>query len=204
MVTLILLIVPFFIDVNQFKPKIENMISEETGRPFSINGEIDLSLFPWAGLSCRNAGMGNPEGFKEKEFVGIESLDLRVKLLPLLFKDVQLSFVLHKPKIMLVTGKNGKVNYDFPQKAAKKDVAKEKTAPTPSLRSLTVERFLISEGQVQIIDHAKGSQTEISDITAKLDDVSLDRPISFLFSAKIDQVPLFLRRKSGSCGQGNG
>ena len=210
LIVIILLLVPLFFDANQFKPKIENMITEETGRPFSINGEIDLSLFPWAGLSCENASMGNPEGFKEKEFASIQSLDLRVKLLPLLSRDVQLSFVLQSPKFALITRKNGKVNYDFSQEMKEKDIsekksekpkAEKKTGQAPSIKSLTVEKFLISDGQVLIIDHAKDTEKKISDITAKLDNVSLDQPISFLFSAQIDQIPFSLNGELGPVGQ---
>jgi AsmA protein len=54
---------------------------------------------------------------------------------------------------------------------------------------------------VLIVDHAKGTKQEISEITAKLDNVSLDRPISLLFSAKIDQIPLSLKGEIGPVGE---
>jgi len=40
----LLLIVPRFVDINRYKPRIERMVSESTGRAFSIGGDIDLSL----------------------------------------------------------------------------------------------------------------------------------------------------------------
>ena len=46
-----LLIVPMFVDVQKYKPEIEKRVSEATGRPFSIGGQLELSLFPWAGLA---------------------------------------------------------------------------------------------------------------------------------------------------------
>ena len=45
-----LVIIPNFVDVQRFKPEIEKRVSEATGRPFTINGDLDLSLFPWAGV----------------------------------------------------------------------------------------------------------------------------------------------------------
>jgi AsmA protein len=45
----LLLIVPRFVDINKYKPRIESMVTESTGRLFSIGGNIDLTLFPWAG-----------------------------------------------------------------------------------------------------------------------------------------------------------
>ena len=63
---LVLLIVPFFIDVNKFKPEIERRVFEATGRPFSINGEIDLSLFPWGGSFYYGLHDGKPGGIPGK------------------------------------------------------------------------------------------------------------------------------------------
>ena len=109
--------------------------------------------------------MGNPEGFQEKEFVSIEAFDIRVRLIPLLSRDIQLKrFVLKKPEIMLVTQKNGKVNYDFSEKMAKKDVPEkkkeeQKTGQGLPIKSLNVGEFLISDGSVLIIDHCQRNET---------------------------------------------
>lgn len=210
LVSLVLILTPFFIDVDRFKPEIENRISEATGRPFSINGELSLSLFPWAGISISDSKMGNPEGFKETEFASIEAFDIRVKLIPLLFREIELKrFVLKKPRITLITQKDGRVNYDFSKGAAKKEVPEKKKAEQQPdrglpIQSLEVGEFLISDGSILIIDHTKDSKQEISEISASLDDVSLDRPISLLFSAKIDQIPISLKGDLGPVGKDAG
>ena len=207
---LVLLVVPFFVDANRFKTEIETMVSEKIGRTFSINGEIDLSLFPWAGFSVTQSSLGNPEGFAEKEFASIEALDIKVKLLPLLSKDIQLKrFIVKKPKITLVTRKNGTVNYDFSKKTAKETVREKKkdelpAKQSPTIKSFSVGEFLISDGSVLIIDHAKGSKKEVSGITARLDNVSRDKPISLLLSAKIDRIPLLLEGDLGPVGENIG
>jgi len=53
LVIALLLIVPQFIDIQKYKPEIEKQAEQATGRPFSIGGDLRLSLFPWAviGLS---------------------------------------------------------------------------------------------------------------------------------------------------------
>ena len=60
LVIIALLIVPSFVDLQSYKPRIEKMVSEATGRPFSIGGDIDLSLFPWVGFSSSDIHLGNP------------------------------------------------------------------------------------------------------------------------------------------------
>ncbi len=56
-------ILPKFIDLTTYKPKIEQAVTEATGRPFSMGDDIDLSVFPWLGVRLSDLKMGNPEGF---------------------------------------------------------------------------------------------------------------------------------------------
>ena len=55
-----LLIIPMFVDLNDYKPQIEQQVTAATGRSFSIGGDIDLSLFPWAGVALSDIRLGNP------------------------------------------------------------------------------------------------------------------------------------------------
>ena len=69
LVILILLILPVFVDANKFKPTLENKVTEMTGRPFSVNGKVDISFFPFAGLSFSDLQMGNPSGIDQKQLI---------------------------------------------------------------------------------------------------------------------------------------
>ena len=71
-VILALLIIPRFIDVQKYKPVIETKISEATGRPFTLGGDLRLSLFPWAGLALSDLHLGSPPGFEEKDFLAVK------------------------------------------------------------------------------------------------------------------------------------
>ncbi|MBW1997173.1 MAG: AsmA family protein, partial [Deltaproteobacteria bacterium] len=111
LVIIALLVVPAFVDLQTYKPRIEKMVSEATGRPFSIGGDIDLSLFPWVGFSASDIRLGNPPGFEEKDLASIKSIEVRVRLLPLISKDIQVKrFIVESPRIVLVKGKGGKTN----------------------------------------------------------------------------------------------
>ena len=44
------LIVTALVDVESYKPKIEQLVTEKTGYPLTLGGEMSLSLFPWVGL----------------------------------------------------------------------------------------------------------------------------------------------------------
>jgi AsmA protein len=215
LVVVALLIVPMFVDVQKYKPEIEKKVSEATGRPFSIGGKLELSLFPWAGLAFSDLHLGNPSGFKEKDFVSVKSFEARVKLLPLLSRDVQVKrFILEGPRIVLEKSKTGQGNWEdigkpsgeVPSKPPKKGEKPPEKGLGEGLpiKAIAVGEFAITEGDVLWIDQSTGERKEISDVTLRLYDVSLDRPIRFAFSAKLDKQPLSMEGKAGPVGKDPG
>jgi AsmA protein len=205
-----LLIIPMFVDVQKYKPVLENKVVEATGRPFSVGDDLKLSLFPWAGVSFTDLQFGNLAGFTEKEFVKVKSFEVRVKLLPLISKEIQIKkFVLDQPQIVLVKNKKGRGNWEQP-KQQKKDAATKKPESDDSsggmgglpISALTVGNFSIKNGSALWIDHTTDTRKEITDISLILKDVSLDRPVQLQFSAQLDKKPLSIDGTVGPVGSG--
>jgi len=205
-----LVLIPMFVDVAKYKPILESKVTAATGRPFSVGDDLSLSLFPWAGVSFSDLRLGNPAGFTEKDFVTVKSFEVRVKLLPLLSKDVQIKrFVLNEPQIVLVKNKKGLENWAQP-KPAGKDAPEEKAPSTESvpgglgipISALTAENIAINNGSALWIDHTTDTRKEITDIGLILKDVSLNRPVKLTFSAQLDQKPLSLEGTVGPVGSG--
>ena len=124
-----LLLIPRFVDLQKYKPELEKYVSETTGRPFAIGDKLKLSLFPWAGVYFSDLHMGNTSGFAEKDFLTLKSFEVRVKLLPLISKNIQIKrFVINEPRVSLVKNKDGGANWDFSKGTHKKeeDSKKEK------------------------------------------------------------------------------
>jgi AsmA protein len=204
-----LLIIPSFIDVNRYKPELEKYVSEATGRPLKVGGDVGLRLFPWAGVSFSNLKLGNLPAFAEKDFLTVKSFDVRVKLLPLLFKQVEIDrLVVHEPRVFLITNKDGRVSWDFGAKPAEaKPPAKTDAPAAPGglpIRSLKAGELSIRNGQLMLIDHRKGSQQEISQLNLALQDVSLERPVRFSFSASVNQKPVSAEGRFGPVGESLG
>ena len=204
-----LLIIPMFVDVQKYKPVLENKVVEATGRPFSVGDDLKLSLFPWAGVSFSNLQLGNPAGFSEKEFLNVKSFEVRVKLLPLISKEIEIKrFVMDEPRIVLVKNKNGRGNWEQPKQ--QKEAAAKKPAPGDSpagmgglpISALTVGNFSIKNGSALWIDHTTNTRKEVKDISLILKDVSLDRPVQLKFSAELDKKPLTLEGTVGPVGSG--
>jgi AsmA protein len=205
-----LLIAPAFIDIRDYKPKVEKLIAEKTGRPFSVGNDLRLSLFPWAGISLSSLQLGNTPQFAEKEFVTIKSFEIRVKLLPLIFKDIQVKrFILNTPQIVLVKNKDGQVDWSQPAKLKEKPPP-EKSPKAPAsanadtglpIKNLTVGDFSIKNGSIIWIDHSTNVREEITEVNMGLQEVSLDRPVKLSFSALVDNQPLSINGTVGPVGQ---
>ena len=210
LVIAVLLIAPAFIDIRDYKPQLEKKVAEATGRPFSVGDDLNLSLFPWAGISFSDLRLGNTPGFSEKELVTVKSFEVRVKLLPLISKDIQVKrFILNEPKITLVKNKNGQVNWAQPAGAKEKSAAEKTTKASESeaaesglpIKDLTIGEFSIKNGSITWIDHAADTRKEITAVNLKLKDVSLERPVGLSFSASLDNQPLSIDGTVGPVGK---
>jgi AsmA protein len=207
-----LIIVPQFVDIQKYKPQLEEKVTEATGRPFTLGGDFDLSLFPWAGISFSDLHLGNPDGFEEKDFVSIESFEVRVRLLPLITRDIQVKrFMVEGARIVLETGKDGRTSWEGlgPPPAEAKEGVKKKEAGGEKAKGLPIKDFVLGElavtkGSVLWLDHAKGERREITDLTIRLKDVSLDQPITLFVSSLVDKNPVSLEGTIGPVGKDPG
>ena len=207
-----LVLLPKFVDVKQYKPRIEAQVTKATGRAFSLGDDLRLSLFPYASLSFSDLHLGSLPGFKEKDFIIVKSFDVRVKLVPLLFKDIQVKrFILKGTRLVLETDKDGRTNWEFkakttPELSAKtpKETKKPRKAESGeglALKAFTLGELAVTDGSVLWLDHKKNERKEISDVTLLLQDVSLDRPIGVTFSARLDKQPFSLKGNVGPIGK---
>jgi len=208
MVIAALLLIPKFVNVEKYKPQIEKHIAQATGRTFTVSDDLRLSLFPWASLSFSDLRLGSLAGFEEKDIVTIKSFDVRIKLLPLFFKDVQVKrFILKGLRVVLETRKDGRVNWKFDKKTSD-DIAKKPPTQTQKqpgaksmegfdLKALAVGEFSVTQGSILWLDHTKKERREISDVTLFLKDISLDQPVHLNFSAHIDKMPFSLEGNIG-------
>jgi AsmA protein len=210
-----LLVIPMFIDVQSYKPEIEKQVTKSTGRPFTIGGDLRLSLFPWAGLAFSDLHLGNPPGYKERDFLSIKSFDARVKLIPLLSRNIQIErFVIDTPKVVLENSKEGRGNWEGigkPSEGAASKPSDEKARGQQKeshealpIRGLKVGEFAITNGLILFIDQALGTKREISNVNLRLMELSLDQPIRLTLSALMDGKPFSLEGRMGPLGQDPG
>jgi AsmA protein len=211
------IIIPQFVDVQKYKPKIEELVTQQTGRSFSMGDDIQLSVFPWVGVSLADLNLGNPKGFGAREMVSIKRFEVRLKVMPLLSRRIEVdTFVVDTPRFFLEKTKEGKANWENlgPAKQVegkkadqtKQDSEKQEKPVGASegklpIESLVVGNFSILNGFVSYVDNTIGLKKEVSDFNLILDDISLDKPIGVKLSATLDGKPLSLEGKAGPVGK---
>ena len=106
-------IVPLVVDPNDYKDRIVGLVEEQTGRQMKIQGEIDLSLFPWLGVKIGAVELGNAAGFENPLFARMEQLQVRVRILPLLSRRVEADVVRAQGlTVNLERDREGRTNWD--------------------------------------------------------------------------------------------
>src|SRR5215467_2322399 len=107
----LLLIIPFLIPVNSFRPSIEQAASESLGRKVEL-GDLSLSLLTGS-LSAKNLAISDDTKFSPSPFLTAKSLSVGVELMPLLFsKTVNVTGItIDQPEVTLLRNPAGQWNY---------------------------------------------------------------------------------------------
>ncbi|HSX69700.1 MAG TPA: AsmA family protein [Pseudomonas sp.] len=77
-------------DPNDYKDEIQQLARDKANLELQLKGDIGWSLFPWLGLELTEATLASAES-PEKPFANVRLLGLSVRVLPLLYKEVQMS-----------------------------------------------------------------------------------------------------------------
>lgn len=90
------------------------LVKERTGRDLAIRGPANLTFYPSVGVSLKDVTLSAPPGMDGPPMVAMESLDISVKLMPLLSRRVEVHrLVLTRPSFDLRIDKSGRRNWDI-------------------------------------------------------------------------------------------
>ena len=107
----LLIVLPFLVPVNQFRPTIEQKISAALGRQVVV-GNLSFSLLSGS-VSAENLSIGDDPKFSSSPFLTAKSLKVGVEILPLIFsKSLNVTGVtIVDPQVTLLQNPAGQWNY---------------------------------------------------------------------------------------------
>lgn len=178
------LILPRVIDPNVYREQIAALVEQRTGRELTIGGDIGWSVFPWLGVELAEVRLANASGFGAEPFVQVAAMQVRVKLLPLLRKQVEMStVVLDGLQVRLAKAKDGRTNWadlfaakgqGEPRKPAPSD---RSGAAAPSPAAIAVGGLRMRNATLIWDDEAAGAHYTIDEINLQTDAIREDQPI---------------------------
>jgi len=181
-------ILPFVINPNDFKPEIIAAVKDKTGRELALDGELKLSLFPWAGISTEKIALSNAPGFQDRPFVTIEEGNIGIRLLPLLSKKVEISHIVLKNALLnLARNKQGLTNWDdltasAPKSSSAAVADKTDVQPVPERTTFSIGGMTIENARINWDDLKNEKHIEITDLNLNADKFVFDEPANIVAS----------------------
>lgn len=178
--------VPLFFNPNDYKSQIAAAVKENSGRELTIAGDIDLSIFPWLGVSLSDVTLGNANGFGPGPFAQLKAMDVRVKLLPLLTKRrVEIrKVVVDGLALNLSKDKAGRSNWD--DLTASSEPADKPKTETPTENqppvALAVGALDIRDVSLSYVDQQANKSYKLAKLTLETGPVTLEDPIELTLS----------------------
>ncbi len=129
---LIVIAIPFFIDANAFRPRLETELTEVLGRQVKV-GNLSLSLLTGS-VAADDISIADDPAFSKTPFVQAKSLKVGVEMIPLIFSKTLnvTNLTLNEPEISLVKSENSE-KWNFSSLGGNKSAPKTATeAPSPA------------------------------------------------------------------------
>src|SRR5689334_6958866 len=175
-----LLSLPFLVDLAAYQDQYKPLIEDALNRKIELQG-IRLTVWPRLGARVVGFTVVDDPSFSTGPFASLTSLDVGVKLLPLLSKHVEIEEItLRNPLITVIKNKDGVTNLSTlgPKTAAPPGPARpeeQQRDPLQALALLAVDRLAIEGGTLIYRDLGSSSKQEyqIQDLALTLTGVHL-------------------------------
>jgi AsmA protein len=164
----LVLVAPFLIPVNQFRPTIEEKASAALGRKVQV-GDLSLSLISGS-LSAQQLSIGDDPKFSTSPFLTAKSVKVGVEILPLIFsKTLNVTGVtIDTPQVTLLHNAAGVWNYSsLGGSAAKSSSSSNSTA------DLSIKKFVLKNGSVILGSVNSQKRSTYDHVTVAASDVSI-------------------------------
>ena len=170
-----------FVDADQFRPKLEVMMSEALGRRVTI-GRLRIALFS-GGVAAEDLMIADDPAFSRLPFVTAKSVSVGVDLMPLIVsRSLRVeSFRLDQPKVALLRSTSGAWNFSSLGSGA----SSSPPSSAGTSMAFVVHKISVAGGQI-VVKGVDGRREERSydGVNVDVSDLSLTSKFPFTATAK--------------------
>ena len=178
-----ILSLPFLIDLNKYQDQYKSLIEEALNRKIDLK-DIRLTIWPRIGVRVAGFTVQDDPAYGTGPFASLTSLDVGVKLMPLLSKKVEVEEItLRDPLITVIKNRKGEMNLStIGPKTLARPSSEQPEAPSQAtgnplqvLALLAVDRVAITGGTITYRDNSTPKSTEyrVNDLEVLLKSVHL-------------------------------
>ena len=181
----ILIAIPFFINVNSFRPRIEAEATQALGRQVKV-GNLSLSILSGS-VSADNISIAEDPAFGNNAFVTAKSLKVGVELMPLIMsKELHVTDItLEQPEITLLKTADGKWNFSSLGGTAAK-AEKKSNSGTSTPGNLSVAKLSVNNGKLIVGNANSKAKPHVYDqVNIKITNFSATSQFPFSLAAKL-------------------
>jgi AsmA protein len=145
----VVIALPFLVNVNSFRPQIESSLSSALDRPVKV-GNLSLGVLSGS-LGADQLSIADDPKFSNAPFIQAKSLRVGVELMPLIFsKQLNVTNILiDHPEITLLRNREGVWNFSsLGNQSAQPAKAAEKTSSAPA--NVNVAKLDLTDGAVTV------------------------------------------------------
>lgn len=186
----LLLIVPFLIPVNQFRPTIEEKASAALGRKVQL-GNLSLSLLSGS-LAAEDLSVADDPKFSPSPFLTAKSIKVGVEMMPLIFSRTLniTGIAIDDPHITLLRNPAGNWNYaslaSSEAKAGRKLTSDASRGSGPSSGSeVSIKRLDLNDGSIIVGSTNSQKRSTYDHVSISASDVSLASKFPVTITAKL-------------------
>ncbi len=145
----VVIALPFLVNVNSFRPEIESNLSTALGRSVKI-GDLSLALFSGS-VAANQLSIADDPKFSNSPFIQAKSLKVGVELMPLIFsKKLNVTdLTIEDPQISLLRNRDGVWNFSsLGNQSAQPATPTEKKSAAPA--NVSVAKLDLTDGTVSV------------------------------------------------------
>jgi AsmA protein len=184
LILVVVIILPFIINVNSFRPKLESTLTSALGREVHV-GNLGLSILSGS-VSAEDLSIADDPAFSKDPFVRAKSLKVGVELMPLIFsKQLKVNdLVLDQPEIHLIQTPGGKWNFSS-LGGNTKSQKPEPASSSSDLDKLSVSKLAVNNGSITLGKTNSSKVQTYKDVDITVKNFSSTSQFPFTMTAKL-------------------